>query len=132
MGDPLVWSHVGLDIQLGLERLLYLLHQHRQHLESFNLHFERLRRQFEEDVSQKILTLDKENIHPNPQHSINEERHAVDNQLQHVNQHYTAIHELEDGLHGNLTGLSHTCTALSWSLSILYWSQVQQPPPPPL
>ena len=130
---------------MGLERLLYLLHQHRQHLENFNIHFDRLRHTLEDHVTAFILQSDKagldqeeeEEEEPEEQqqqqlysqqqtHSVHEERQVLDVQLGHVHQHYAAIHQLNEGLDSSLTSLNDTCTALSWSLSVLYWSQLQQ------
>ena len=136
---------------MAMERLLYLLHQHRQHLENFNIHFDRLRHTLEDHVSVFILQSDKASSSPEEEtrgpldqspmdqeeeeleqqplqqtHSVYEDRQALDFQLGHVNQHYAAIQQLNEGLHSSLTSLNDTCTALSWSLSVLYWSQLQQ------
>ena len=62
--DPLVLSHVGPAIQMAMERLLYLLHQHRQHLENFNIHFDRLRHTLEDHVTVFILQSDKASSSP--------------------------------------------------------------------
>lgn len=103
MLDPLQFETIDEPLQMGLEEGLFLLHRHRQHLETYDSYFSRLK----EHLSLHILLTQRDRS------AEQEERQEIEQQINHIAEQFTEVTRLQEQINKNLLEITQLLNHLS-------------------
>ena len=126
MEDPLQFATIEEPLQMGLEECLFLMHRHRQHLETYRDYFARLKDHLNLHVLSTCRRLrlprsehchcDEDYDDDDDEKEKEEEKREIEQQLNLIGQQHDRAMQLQHQLKNHVSAIVELCNYLSASL----------------